>query len=181
MPELFKGRTVDNQPTAKWPAIYKACKKHERFLVEIRKYDEAAEISLQQMRYWHSMPVKLYSEHTGNSLWVSEQWLKRECGSQWFLLEVEEEESRRGQIMFECQDPNCRHLFILPGKMRGKYVCPNCKNHNIRMFFMLSKTELSVNDMMQVLQNMFDFMSSINCECLPPDPNWRIKKKERVA
>jgi hypothetical protein len=180
----FKGRTIDGQPSAVWPKIYAACAKHDRFIVDIRKYDESAEISIQQMKYWHSTPVKLYAEHTGNSTWLSEQWLKRECGEQWFMQEVKEEESRRGRIMFECMNVHCRHLFTIPRRsgVTSEYVCPLCERHTIRMFFMLSKTELKVNDFIQVLQNTWDFMESINCRCPPPDPNWRINKqmKQRI-
>lgn len=172
----FKGHTDNDKPLASWKKIYAQCCKYHQFTIEVREYSLEDEISRDQMAYWHSVPIKLFTEHTGYSLWKAEQWLKRECGSQWFMFEVESEESRRGQIMFECQNPHCRQLFLLPGKLRGKYVCRECKSTNIRMFFMLSKTEISVNDMMQVLNNMFDFMESINCPCPPPDPNWKTNK-----
>jgi len=178
----FKGHTDNGNPLTNWKKIYAQCRKYHQFIIEVREYSQEAEISMAQMAYWHCMPIKLFSEHTGYTLWKSEQWLKRECGAQWFMLEVEEECTKRGQIMFECQNPQCRQLFLLPGKLRGKYVCRDCHSTNIRMFFMLSKTELSVNDFTQVLQNTWDFMESIDCHCPPPDPQWRInqsKEKER--
>ncbi len=173
----FHGKTIDNKPAANWQAIYQACVKYPDFLIDIRKYDAAKEISIQQMKYWHPVPVKIFAEHTGYSLWKSEQWLKRERGSHWFVHEVEEEENRRGQIMFECLNPACRNLMLCPAKLRGKYVCRECRSP-VRMFFMLSKTELSVNDFNSFLENTWEFMEEINCPCPKPDPNWRINQRQ---
>lgn len=85
----FKGHTVNNQPATNWKAVYKACAKHERFLLEVRKYDEAAEISLQQMRYLHAVVIPALADLVGCSEFMAEQILKKKCGEQWFVKEVD--------------------------------------------------------------------------------------------
>jgi hypothetical protein len=84
----FTGKTIDNKPQAQWPSIYAACRKHERFTVEIRKYDEQAEISRNQMAYLHAVIIPLFSNYTGDSQQYWENKLKLECGSKWFKPEI---------------------------------------------------------------------------------------------
>ena len=59
---IFKGNTIDNQPTAKWKAVYRECAKYEQFIVEVRKFDPEREISLQQMRYMHAVVIPALAE-----------------------------------------------------------------------------------------------------------------------
>lgn len=180
----FRGKTMENKPLAAWPAIYKACAKHEQFIIDVRAYDPEKEISDQQMKYYHAVIIKEYSGHTGSSLWESEQFLKREAGEQWFMQEIRPEESRRGLVMFECLNPHCRKLFLVPRRgVGGVYHCPGdlCGSDNIRMFFMLSKTELSTKDFGEYLHNCWDFMASINRPVLPPDKNWRVNQLQESS
>jgi len=175
----FQGQGIDGKAAANWPAIQKACGKWDRFIVEVRRFDEQREISLKQMAYWHAVVVLEYSQKTGESLLRSEWILKRSAGRLWFMLEAEEEMAKRGQVMFECQSVACQNMFVLPRKFRGKYVCPNCRSTNIRLFFMLSKTELSVKVFNWFLENAWNFMESIGYPVPPPDPEWRINQKEQ--
>lgn len=170
----FRGKTENNQPLADWKAIYADCRKHEQFIVEIRKYDPAKEISNQQIKYWHAVPIMEFANYTGYSAWKAEQWLKRECGEQYFMHELKEEENRRGIVMFECLNQHCRDLFVIPKRgEHGVLICPQCLLDNIRLFFMASKTELSTKDFNVVLENTYDFMASINRPIQAPDKNWR--------
>lgn len=180
----FKTKRIDGKAAANWPAIQLAAAKHEQSIIEVRAYDPEKEISDAQMRYFHACIIKEYSAHTGNSAWESEQWLKREAGEQWFMQEIKPEEARRGTVMFECLNPYCRKLFVVPKRgTHGDLYCPNdsCRWGDVRLFFMLSKTELSTRDFNEYLQNCWDFMASINRPVQPPDKAWRINQLQESA
>lgn len=89
----FRGKTINGQPAAAWKAVYRACSKHESFIVEVRKYDEAKEISLQQMRWLHCKngPIALLAEYMGVSKLIAELILKKKCGERFFVHEIDGE------------------------------------------------------------------------------------------
>lgn len=70
-----------------WNEIYAECRKYDKFIVEVREYDEAKEISLAQMRYLHGAVIPLFVDFTGDSPQYWENKLKLECGSKWFKPE----------------------------------------------------------------------------------------------
>lgn len=82
----FHGTTMDGQPVTDWPAIHRAAAKHERFVIDVRQYDEQREISLKQMAYLHAVVFPAIAEAMGSSLWEAEYWCKRMCGEQWELI-----------------------------------------------------------------------------------------------
>jgi len=84
----FRGQTIDGQPAARWDQVHKACSKHARFIIEVRKYDEAREISLQQMAFLHAVVIPLFVDYTGDSPQYWQNKLKLECGSKWFKVET---------------------------------------------------------------------------------------------
>lgn len=177
---IFKTKRIDGQAAADWKAIQLAAAKHEQALIEVRAYDPDNEISAQQMKYYHAVVIKEYSRFTGHSPWASDQFLKRRAGSEWFVSEIKFEEPRRGLLMFECLKIECQRLFLVPRRGdAGVYHCPNCGSDDIKLFFMLSKTELSTRDFGEYLHNCWDFMESINRPVQPPDRNWRLHKRIR--
>ncbi len=126
-----RGKTIEDNPTADWKAIYAQCAKHETFVVEVRKYDANKEISRQQMAYIHAVVFPALSEYVGCSLLMAELMLKKRCGEQWFVQKVD----------------GCEVI--------------------------LSKTMLSVKQTTEWMENIFDWMESINCPVSLPDPKWR--------
>ena len=86
---IFKGKTIDGQPAAAWEAVYKACTRHERFVVEVRNYDPDKEISLQQMKYLHAVVIPALAEYIGCSQLIAEIILKKKCGEEWFIQQVD--------------------------------------------------------------------------------------------
>ena len=74
------GETIDEQPATDWPAIHKACMKHKRFVVEVRKYDEEREISRQQMAYLHGVVFPTIAREMHVSLWEAELLCKTQAG-----------------------------------------------------------------------------------------------------
>lgn len=64
----FKGQLVDGKAAADWKAIYAACSKHERFIVEVRKYDEQAEITRNQRAWWKGVLLPALAKDTGDSV-----------------------------------------------------------------------------------------------------------------
>ncbi|MCK5127223.1 MAG: hypothetical protein KAR42_13295 [candidate division Zixibacteria bacterium] len=102
----FRGRTIDNQPAANWPAIHRACAKHDQFIVEVRAYDEAKEISLQQMRWLHCKngPITILSEYMGVSKLIAELILKRKCGEEFFVHKIDGETVIASKTMLSVKD-----------------------------------------------------------------------------
>ena len=87
----YKGNTNNDQPLADWKAIYKQCRKYERFIIEVREYDPEKEISLQQMKYIHAVLVPALADYVGCSKLMAEQILKKKCGEEWFVKEIDGE------------------------------------------------------------------------------------------
>ena len=137
----FRGKTVDGEPATAWDAVYKACAKYDRFIVEVREYNEAKEISLQQMRWIHCKngPIELLAEYMGCSKMIAELILKKKCGERFFVHEID-----------------------------GETV-------------IASKTMLSIKQTTEWIENIFDFMDSINCQVQPPDPQWRIHQQRELT
>ena len=136
---IFTGKTHDGQPAASWTAIYKACVKYNQFVVEVRELDPEREISLQQMRYLHAVVFPALSEYMGCSELMAEVILKKKCGEQWFIQEVD-----------------------------GNDI-------------IISKTMLTVKQTTTWLENIWDFMETINCPVPPPDPRWRQNQEKELT
>ena len=88
---IFRGRTIDGQPAAKWNEIQGACSKYERFVIEVRKLNEDREISLQQMKWLHcnNGPIALLAEYMGCSRLIAEHILKKKCAEHLFVKEID--------------------------------------------------------------------------------------------
>ena len=89
MGKLFKGQRIDDQPAANWLAIQAECARHERFVVEVRKHDELREISRQQTAYMHAVVFPALAEYVGCSELMAETLLKKKCGEQYFVHEID--------------------------------------------------------------------------------------------
>jgi len=82
------GNTIDGEPAADWPGIQRACAKHKRFVVEVRKYDEKREISRQQMAYLHAVAFPTIASEMHVSLWEAEFLCKTQAGEQWLVKQM---------------------------------------------------------------------------------------------
>ena len=170
----FRGSTIQGQPAAKWKAIYAACAKHLEFIIEVKKYDEKRAISTLQMAWFHAVPVKIYAQETGYSKLEAERFLKMECGAEWFRRHYDDDRGQAGEVLFECQKLHCRKHFPRPLRIEGVYYCPNCRCTDFEPLFLLSKTELKVNEFSDFMENCANFLNSLGWRCPMPDPNWRI-------
>ncbi len=132
----FRGETIQSQPVADWPAIETLCVKYDRFVIEVRKYDSAKEISLQQMKYLHAVVIPALADHVGCSELMAEICLKKKCGEAFFIQ-----------------------------KLDGEQI-------------IISKTMLTAKQTTIWLENIWDWMESINCPVPPPDPAWRANKQK---
>ena len=140
----YLGYTIEGEAAANWKSIYIECAKFERFIVEVRRYDEEREISLQQIGFFHAGIVPLFVNYTGDSKQYWENKLKLECGSKWF---TPKEITISGHI-----------YTVIP-----------------------SKTNLSTKDFSEWYQNITDFGLQHGVVIPPPDPNWRLNKKQMEA
>jgi hypothetical protein len=86
---LYRGYTTDGKPITDWPGIYAYCADCGRFVIEVRKYDEAAEISRKQMAYLHSVVFPALADHMGVSQLMAEVILKKKCGESFFIKKVD--------------------------------------------------------------------------------------------
>ena len=90
----YKGHTILGQAAligSNWEALERECAKHHRFVIEVRKYDEAKEISLAQMAWLHceNGPIAVLANDMGISRLMAETILKVKCGAEWFLQEID--------------------------------------------------------------------------------------------
>lgn len=72
----FKGQLVDGKAAADWKAVYAACAKYERFIVEVRRYDPQREITRRQTAWWKGILLPALVEDTGDSTESLETKLK---------------------------------------------------------------------------------------------------------
>lgn len=85
----YRGRTTDGKPIAMWPDIHKECASHERFIITVDKFDEEREISKQQMKYLYAVVFPALAEYMGCSKLMAEITLKRKCGAEWLVKEID--------------------------------------------------------------------------------------------
>ena len=169
MPQFIL-HTIDDKPCGPWRDIYAACARYPRAMLEVRRYDEQAETSLQQMKWWHDQPIPAYAEMTGHSEWYAEILLKKE-NRHHFMKNLREQEGRRGRVMIECLTGHCGNLFIRAAQNKdGLLCCPQCGGMKLMPFFMLSKTELTVKQFGEVMENTVDYLNRIGCPVTLPDP-----------
>lgn len=86
---IYRGKTIEGQPAANWKAIQATCTEYPEFIIEVRKFDEQREISLQQMAYIHAVVIPALADHVGCSRLMAEILLKKKCGEEWFIQKVD--------------------------------------------------------------------------------------------
>ena len=86
---IFKTHKINGLVAFDRKAFEKACAKHNRFVIEVRRYDEAKEISRQQMAYCHAVVFPALAEFMGVSNLIAEIILKKKAGEQWFIKKVD--------------------------------------------------------------------------------------------
>lgn len=89
---IIKGHTIMGQPAligSTWDKVEAECAKHPRFVIEVRKYSEAKEWSLEQFAYLHAVVFPALATHMGVSNLMAETILKKKCGEEWFIQDVD--------------------------------------------------------------------------------------------
>lgn len=171
----FRGKMAEGQPITDWQQIRELCKKYHDFIISVKRYDEKAEISQQQRKYWYAVPVKLYAEYVGCSKWMAELRLKTMYCAEYFIREIEPEPSKDGQTMFSCN--SCKNIFMKPVINKKKMVCSSCHSDKINPFYLLSIRALSISDMNSAFENVWEGMAEDGWSCPPPDKNWRTNSE----
>ena len=85
----FRGYTDDGAPICSWALIQKAASQYKQFVIEVREYNEAREITRKQMAYLHAVVFPTFGDWIGCSEWWAELILKRKCGKQWFVRKMD--------------------------------------------------------------------------------------------
>ena len=85
----FITKKIDKQVAFDRPGFDAAVNKYDSAVIEVRKYDPAKEISLQQMKYLHAVVFPALAEFMGVSHLMAEVILKKKCGEEFFIKEVD--------------------------------------------------------------------------------------------
>ncbi|MDD5459738.1 MAG: hypothetical protein PHF37_10145 [Phycisphaerae bacterium] len=170
---------------ATFNAIWQECKRLGRFIIEVRPWDEAKEISLQQMKWIHcdAGPIKLFADFQGVSLLDAELELKRKCARKLFVIEVSGhnwEKLINGRFFYECQRSICNklvypHRVMIVGRKR---VCPHCGHASVRLIHINSKTSLSAKQTTEWMKSMVSFCEDLKIKIQMPDKDWKENKHE---
>ncbi len=183
--QVFYGHTTEYGPVCDWNAIQGEAGNYERFVIEIRPDDEG----LRQYAWLHcdEGPFAIFAKDQGCSVHEAELLLKRECGEQWFVIDITEAnwhqlgDRLRGKLYYECLSPVC-HRLIQPNKVakiKGQKCCPHC-GKAVKLIFIKSKTMLTKKQRSSWIENIIDFMDLMGCRVMPPDPEWRKNRQEEI-
>ena len=180
--QQFKTVTMDGLAAGLWDDIKTEAAKYPRSLITVERFNPERAISAQQMKWVHCEdgPIRIYSE-IGHSLAESENYLKRQCGRQWFIVDITDDNwwESTGEIYYECRHSLCGQIFR-PNLVRciaGILRCKECGGKDIHLIAIKSKTGLTVNETTDWFNNMFDFMESIGHPVSKPNKNWRTTRK----
>lgn len=182
---VFAGITVDGQPAAGWKRIYAACAKHHRFVVEVRKRDDVAEISEQQRKWLHCEAGPIRELMRGGwSFREAKEHVKVEYGRQWFVVELTNKNcgTAEGVFRWECRKSVCRKMVHpLHTKAQRSYTnryCPHCLEQRGVWSDLYPVVIKSIMDVSVKHTNLwFDEIFAHMPKILPPDPDWKIKKR----
>ena len=75
----FYGRREDGEACAMWAEVQARAAKYRRFVLDVREYSEAAEISDRQMAYLHAVAFPALAKHW----FCSEAKAERTCKERW--------------------------------------------------------------------------------------------------
>ena len=176
----FEGKTENGDPVADWDAVYAAAAKHRRFMIKVLKWSDAAEISREQTGWLHCKdgPYAHLSEFMGCSLIEAELYLKVNCGRDYFVEEVIEEnvESLTGHVRYECLWSFCRKL-VHPARIHGDMLtrCPYCDHGTLGLINIKSKKSQSVAKTNEWFKSIYTHMEELGCPIEMPDKDWKQK------
>ena len=184
--QVFYGHTTEEGPACDWSAIIGEAGNYDRFVIEIKPDDDGA----RQYAWLHceAGPFKVYADYQGCSAYEAELLLKRECGEQWFVIDINDSnwdklgDKLRGKLYYECLSPVCQRL-VQPKmiiKRNGYKCCPHC-GKMVKLIFIKSKTMLTKKQRTSWIENMIDFLDGEGCSVMPPDPEWRKNKLESAG
>ncbi len=80
-----------NESMTDWPAIHKECERLGQAVIEVTKYSEDREISIQQMKYLHAVVFPTIAREMPCSLWTAELDCKRYAGREWLIKKIEDQ------------------------------------------------------------------------------------------
>lgn len=138
----FYTKLFDSKPAVKdphrWKDIVECAGMYDRAVIEVREYDENAEISEDQRKWLHceAGPIRLIINQYHWSFRDSKEYCKVEWGRQWFVVELTDEniDKTDGIFRWECRKSTCRKLHHATEAVydvsteTGEVirVCPNC-------------------------------------------------------
>lgn len=75
MPKFITKR-IDGKAAGNWPAIERSAAKFHVAEIDVHEYDPERRATEQQIKWWWSVPVEEYKNHTGYSKYLAEAALK---------------------------------------------------------------------------------------------------------
>ena len=194
----FLTKSYDGVPAVqdgkKWRDIYDLAGSFHRAIVEVREYDENAEISEDQRKWLHceAGPIRLIMTQYAWSFRDAKEYCKVEWGRKWFVVELTDEniDKTDGVFRWECRKVGCRKLIhpvdIVIAKAPYGYIrkCPHCGNVEIKPIAIKSIMDVSVTRTNLWFREMIEHFPrhpETNEQILfEPDKDW-FKKKENKS
>lgn len=186
---VFITNTIDGVAAVQdntWEDVQVEAAKHHRSAIEVRKYDEIAEISEQQRKWLHCKagPIRELMRE-GWSFRDAKEYVKVEYGRQWFVVELTDKNCNEvdGVFRWECKRVACRKLihpvdvlYYVDNYENApvKRQCPHCGNVQLKPIAIKSIMAVSVKNTNFWFAEIFDHMPKI----LPPDPDWELNEQK---
>ena len=182
----FLTKNIDGVPAVQdgtWQDIIDEAGKHRRSVIEVREYDENAEISQQQRKWLHCAagPIRELVR-SGWSFREAKEYCKVEWGRQWFVVELTDDNVAKtdGVFRWECRDFKCRKIMhpmdiLIDGD--GERFCPHCKSdvYPIALKSIMGMSVKKINLWFAEIWAHFPKNEDGTARVQQPDPNWSKK------
>ena len=159
---IFKGQTINDKASAMWPEIYRECEKYSRFIIEVREYDENAEISDQQRKWLHGKmgPIHHYMKDKRATFADAKNFVKVRYGREWLVTVITNEniDNAVGVPYWECKQTQCQEVFHIAKALTepGKKTCCKCGSENIQLIAIRSTMDVSIHQTYLWFNEIFD-------------------------
>jgi hypothetical protein len=180
------------QNGATWRNIFDLAGSFNRAIVEVREYDENAEISEQQRKWLHceAGPIRELMR-SGWSFREAKEHCKVEWGRPWFVVELTDDNFKDvdGIFRWECRKSLCRKIIhpldvisdVSTDTGEVIHVCPSCSSDIFPialksiMDVSVAKTNLWFAEIWAHFPKNEDGTPRVQ----QPDPNWSKKKEKK--
>lgn len=194
---IYQTKSYEGEPAVqdgfKWRDIYDLAGSFHRAIIEVREYDENAEISEDQRKWVHceAGPIRLIMDQYAWSFRDAKEYCKVEWGRKWFVVELTDENIDKvdGIFRWECCKAKCRKLYhpleitvYTDNDDSVVRCCPACGSEGLTPIAIKSIMKVSVNKVNMWFREMIEHFpkhpETKEQILFAPDKKW-FKKKEK--